>query len=153
DPAGCGAGTSPIASPQSGNGGGGAGGSFLGKGAGGGDGGAAGSVNKGGIAAAVGTPRAADQLPGGCPGPRGAGARVGATDTSAPGHGGGAVLLIAGRMIDVQGGINAVGEGGGGGPPTQFGGCGGGGGGAGGMIGLDAPMIRSTGVILASGGG
>lgn len=153
DPAGCGAGTSPIASPQSGNGGGGAGGSFVGKGGGGGDGGAAGSANKGGIAAAVVMPAAVDHLRGGCAGQSGAGAPVAAMDSSAPGHGGGAVFLIAGRMIDVQGGINAVGEGGGGGPPTQFGGCGGGGGGAGGMIGLDAPMIRSTGVILASGGG
>jgi hypothetical protein len=73
------------------------------------------------------------------------------------GHGGGAVLLIAGRAITLTGGaipltdgaINAAGEGGEGGSS----GAGGGGGGAGGMIGLDAPTIASSGLVLASGAG
>jgi hypothetical protein len=66
------------------------------------------------------------------------------------GHGGGAVFLIAGTKIDIQGGINAAGEGG---TPGIKNSAGGGGGGAGGMIGFDAPMITANSLILANGGG
>jgi hypothetical protein len=87
------------------------------------------------------------RLRGGCAGqdtPRSSGVAV------QRGHGGGAVLLIAGRAITITGGgINAAGEGGEGGSS----GGGGGGGGSGGMIVLDAPTIASDGLILASGGG
>lgn len=153
DPADCGNGVLPVAQPASGSGGGGAGGSFTTGGGSGGDGGANGSNSTGGFAAAEAPAASIARVQGGCPGQSGAGAPLGPSDTSAKGHGGGAVFLIATSMIDVKGAISAVGEGGGGGPPTQFGGCGGGGGGAGGMIGLDAPMVRSTGLLLASGGG
>src|SRR6185436_8796867 len=87
-----------------------------------------------------------NELRGGCPGQGGAGI----SDEGAKGHGGGAVLLIAGRTIDVRGAINAAGEGGGGAGTSA---AGGGGGGSGGMIVLDAPTITNSGLILASGGG
>jgi hypothetical protein len=117
---------------------GGAGGSFIGQGGNGGTGGGAG----GGAAAAI---TNVTELRGGCAG------QDGETGTKGlKGHGGGAVFLIAGNKIDVPGGINATGEGGG---PGVTGSAGAGGGGAGGMIGFDAPMIVSSGLILASGGG
>jgi hypothetical protein len=132
DPATCAAGTLP------GKGGGGAGGTFAGTGGTGGNAGA----NAGGTPALV---TAVTELQGGCAGQDGQGAAAGVK-----GHGGGAVFLIAGNTIDVRGGINAAGEGGSGGANTD---SGGGGGGAGGMIGLDAPMITGSGLILANGGG
>ena len=144
DHATCAAGTLPTANTISG--GGGAGGSFIGPG---GKGAAGQSGSVGGIPAAVVTTIA--ELRGGCPGQPGAPA-----GSTTVGHGGGAVFLIAGSTIDVQGVINATGEGGDGGAPvvgTTIVGGGGGGAGAGGMIGLDAPAIGSSGTILASGGG
>src|SRR3954470_11477799 len=121
--------------------GGGAGGSFLGLGGTGGP----------SVSASGGTPGPvvtdANKLRGGgavqdTPGPTGPNPVRG-------GHGGGAVLLIAGQSISVDGAINAAGEGGEGGPPD----FGGGGGGSGGMIVLYAPTITGNGLILASGGG
>jgi hypothetical protein len=124
--------------------GGGAGGSFLGLG---GTGGPSVFMDKGGTPGSV---TAANKLRGGCAGQDTPG------QTATPvrgGHGGGAVLLIAGQSISVASGgaINAAGEGGEGGSVSAGGG--GGGGGSGGMIVLDARMITSQGLILASGGG
>ena len=124
-----------------GNGGGGAGGSFVGLGGAGGLGGNAGA---GGVPGANTT--TVTELRGGCPGQDG----QGGNDKGLRGHGGGAVLLIAGNKIDVRTGINAAGEGGAGGIGNA---SGAGGGGAGGMIALDAPMITCAGLILATGGG
>lgn len=132
------------------NGGGGAGGSFAGRGGKGG-----GSVQfslwTGGMPAPA-VAGEVNQLRGGCAGQSG-----GSDNATGPqaraGHGGGAVLLIAGRAIelDVGGVINAAGEGGEGGVSSPRGG--GGGGGSGGMIVLDAPAITSSGLLLANGGG
>jgi hypothetical protein len=131
----------PPGQPPKFHGGGGAGGSFLGLGGTGGP----------SVSAAGGTPgppvTEPNQLRGGC-----AGQGTPGPTTPTPvqgGHGGGAVLLIAGQLISVDGAINAAGGGGEGGPPD----AGGGGGGSGGMIVLDAPTITGNGLILASGGG
>lgn len=122
---------------------GGAGGSFAGIGGSGGPGGDGGA---GGLPASATTPIPA--LRGGCRGQDGDGPGKGVG-----GHGGGAVYLIAGNRISITGpGINAAGEGGMGGAVVNAI-SGGGGGGAGGMIGLDAPTITCTGLILANGGG
>ena len=149
DPTTCGSGQAPTASSGSGiTSGGGAGGSFVGLGASGGDG------DQGGTGGVSAQGAASSQLRGGCPGQDGAGSPSSGTSGNFRGHGGGAVFLIATREIDIQGNINATGEGGGGGAriSTPDGGCGGGGGGSGGMIGFDAPVIRGSGLILASGG-
>lgn len=134
DSAACSSGTPPAAS----GGGGGAGGSFLGHG---GVGGTGGNGGTGGMPA----PEIASVtvLRGGCAGQDGQGA------TGLAGRGGGAVYLIAGTSINVQGGINAAGEGGGGGTSVVGGAAGGG---SGGMIGFDAPTIVATSLLLASGG-
>jgi hypothetical protein len=138
DPVACLAGAQPSTS------GGGAGGSFAGAGGNGGSGGAGAA---GGLPARATTPITAFR--GGCAGQDGNGAGKGTG-----GHGGGAVYLIAGNRIDITGpGINAVGEGGTGGAVIANSPSGGGGGGSGGMIGLDAPTITCTGLILANGGG
>jgi hypothetical protein len=125
---------------------GGAGGSFRGLG---GMGGPSSGTDPGGTPGPV---TAANKLRGGCAGQD---ARVLSAPQVQRGHGGGAVLLIAGRSISVDegGAINAAGEGGEGGPTGPNGGGAGGGGGSGGMIVLDAPTIASSGLILASGGG
>jgi hypothetical protein len=125
-------------------GGGGAGGSLVGSG---GRGGASFSNSVGGMPGAT---TFVNELRGGCAGQDGAGPKA----PGAAGHGGGAVFLIAGDTISVQGVINAAGEGGGGGGACgQATACGGGGGGSGGMVGFDAPHIGGSGLILASGGG
>lgn len=144
-----GAGADPgtcVASALPGASAGGAGGGFAGTGGSGGTGGDGGS---GGLPASAMTPITA--LRGGCRGQDGNGPAHGVG-----GHGGGAVYLIAGNRISITGpGINAAGEGGTGGAPiaTSAVMSGGGGGGAGGMIGLDAPTITGTGLLLANGGG
>jgi hypothetical protein len=136
DFAGCDAGTAP------GTHGGGAGGSF------GGAGGNGGNDNNGmhaGTAGAAMTTLTA--LRGGCPGqPGNAGNGTGGT----AGHGGGALYLIAGTAITIEGSVNASGQTGTGG---ATGGAGGGGGGAGGLVALDAPVVTNTGEIFANGGG
>ncbi|HEX4422591.1 MAG TPA: hypothetical protein VH165_31970 [Kofleriaceae bacterium] len=138
DPASCktSAGVAPT------NSGGGAGGSFTGLGGVGGD-------NTGQNKGAGGTPgdpatTPITELRGGCPGQSGQGS------ANTGGHGGGAVFLIAGTKIGLDGEINAGGEGGLGG---TLGNGGGGGGGAGGMIGFFAPTIMATNAIIANGGG
>lgn len=140
-----GAGADPVAclaGAPPGTNGGGAGGSFAGSG---GMGGAA--DGPGGVPASAATPFA--PLRGGCRGQDGNG-----TGKGTGGHGGGAVYLVAGSRIDITGpGINAAGEGGTGGAVVSGVPSGGGAGGSGGMIGLDAPTITCTGLLLASGGG
>ena len=136
----------------SGNGGagGGAGGSF------GGTGGAGGMSDKGTSVnpnAAVGpTPPA---LRGGCAGAFG-GESANANSKGAPGDSGGALLLVAGNAITINGVVMANGGGGGGAPSNTLGeNAGGGGGGSGGMIVLDATTISalSPGIVAAEGAG
>jgi hypothetical protein len=140
DPHDCTPGQPPMA------GGGGAGGSFVGRGGKGGDS----QLFSAWVGGMSGLPVAGDvnQLRGGCAGQNG-----GSSSNTPGGHGGGAVLLIASRAIGLANGgaINAAGEGGEGG--LSFPSAAGGGGGSGGMIVLDAPTIESNGLILASGGG
>jgi hypothetical protein len=133
--------------------GGGAGGSFglLGGMGGGGDGGAA----SGAAPASVPAPTI---VYGGCDGSTG-GTGNGATG-GAGGPGGGAVYLIAGTTIAIDGFVNASGAGGGPGSAPlggagALGGGGGGAGGSGGLIGLDAPTIAftSNAKLVANGGG
>lgn len=132
----CAGGTSPT------NGGGGAGGSFTGLGGNGGNGNN--MVNTGGSPVSVAT--AITELRGGCAGQDGQG---GIGERGVRGHGGGAVFLIALDRIDIEGGIDAGGEGGAAGITNS---SGAGGGGAGGMIGFDAPRITVTSLLLANGG-
>ena len=117
-------------------GGGGAGGSF---GTFGGNGGGAGAKSPPG------------QVPifvrGGCPGSSDATAGL-----QGSGPGGGAVYLIAGSTITVDGVILANG-GGGRAPGGSNSVAGGGGGGAGGLVGLDAPSVTGSGAVMAIGGG
>jgi hypothetical protein len=88
---------------------------------------------------------------GGCPGGSGG---VGPSTAPAPGGtGGGGIYLIAGQTITIVGTIRAAGGGGGGATPQVGVSAGGGGGGSGGMIALDAPTIRVSGVLFAQGGG
>ena len=81
------------------------------------------------------------------------------TLTGRGGFGGGAVYLIAGSTIDVDGAVDASGAGGFGGEcrgdcVNSLGSAsGGGGGGSGGMILLEAPAIAITGRVFADGGG
>jgi hypothetical protein len=135
DFSGCAPGTLPTAT----KGGGGAGGSFGGTGGIGGDGPMAGTN---GVPGAL---QAATALRGGCPGQDGDG------NGGPPGHGGGAVYLIADTSISVGGAINASGEAGGAGLAPSPGG--GGGAGAGGLIGLDSPVVTVGGSVFANGGG
>jgi hypothetical protein len=138
----CAAGTAPGAG--GGQGAGGAGGSFIGLG---GSGGAGGNGGAGGVTGAV--IATVNQLRGGCPGQDG----QGGADGGPKGHGGGAVLLIAGIKISVNAVlISAAGEGGMGGAGNA---AGAGGAGAGGMIAFDAPMFEcsNSALLLATGGG
>jgi len=133
DAPGCSEGTPPTGTS------GGAGGSFGGMGGNG--------AGVGGNAGTAGATLAPTTLRGGCPGQNGA-------DDTAPGargHGGGAVYLIANNAIMIGGVINASGSGGGGGGNSANAGAGGGG--SGGFIGLDAPMISASGVIVANAAG
>ncbi len=139
-----------AAESDDGGGGGGAGGNLAGAGGAGG----AGDLNDNGSPAGTGqggTPSAAftpTLLHGGCRGGFG-GAAGGGSITGAGGAGGGAVYLIAGVTIEIDGRVVASGAGGSAGELQG----GGGGGGSGGMIGLDSPDIRGSGVLAANGGG
>ena len=120
-----GAGFDSAACDASGNGGndnnggdGGAGGSF---GSVGGNGGAAGGTSQGPSAGAVTTP--ALFLRGGCKGGNGGNGNGGGTG-GAGNHGGGAVLLLAGQSIAIDGFVNASGGGGGRGLNSKGGGGG-----------------------------
>jgi hypothetical protein len=122
--------------------GGGYGGSFGGKG---GDGERLpGAAPTSGTAAPALTAPPMMMLRGGCPG------GTGADSGGMGGSGGGAVALIAGTSIEIDGTVNASGAGGRGGPAST---SGGGGGGSGGMIVLDAPSITAIGSLFANGGG
>ena len=124
--------------------GGAAGASFMGSG---GEGGKSSAGVAGGLAASPDS-SAPNVLRGGCHG--GLGGASGNGLAGAGGSGGGAVYLVAGTEIVIDGFINASGTGGGGGGIN----AGGGGGGSGGMIVLHAPSIRGNGgVLIANGGG
>jgi hypothetical protein len=138
-------GTAPTLA--NGTSGGGAGGSFASQGGAGGLGGNGGGNTNGGAGGVAAPITAATELRGGCPGQDGGGAN---SMSARHGEGGGAVFLIAGHKIDVEGSILATGEGG---LAASSGESGGGGGGSGGMIGFDARTIMGNGLILASGGG
>ena len=147
DPLACISGTNPPTGSDPAPGG--WGGSFAGRGGAGGMG-YVGSRSAG-VPADPSTPIA---LRGGCAG--GAGAEAGAILGGAPGAGGGAVLLVAGDRIDVDGAIDASGAGGGGGAAAVGTSApGGGGGGTGGMVVLEAPsvMFNANGKLYANGGG
>jgi len=116
--------------------GGGAGGSF------GGTGGVGGSLL--GPAGTPGNPISPTALRGGC---------VGLDGTGTPGNhgdGGGAVALLAGTL-QIDGQVNASGDGAHGGSGNGYGG--GGGGGSGGLIAIVATMLSGSGQIYAAGGG
>jgi hypothetical protein len=160
---GAGAGTGTCTTPgaganDAGGGGGGAGGSF---GTAGGKGGT-GDLNTSdlptgaGTGGLAGTAQAAPtMLRGGCSGARGGEGDVagGAHPGGVAGDGGGAVYLIAGKTITIDGGVFASGAGGGANSASAGSEQGGGGGGAGGMIGLDAPTVKVSGRVAANGGG
>jgi len=112
-----------------------AGGSFQGRGgAGGGVAGAQGPIGA--------TPQTPTFIRGGCNGGIGSNNNV-----AQPSAGGGAVYLIAGGTITIDGRINASGAGG------QAGIGGGNGGGSGGLIGLDGAQVMIGGQVFANGGG
>lgn len=73
------------------------------------------------------------------------------------GEGGGAVYVLSATQIEIaeSAGLHAGGGGGGGGArlANPNGDAGGGGGGSGGMILLEAPRVRSAGILAANGGG
>lgn len=131
--------TSPTTSQQ---GGGGWGGTL---GAAGGNGGSSPGGAVGGIAGAR---IATSMFTGGCPGGNGASSASGALG-GAGAHGGGAVAMLAGQAILIDGIVNASGAGAAGGKPA----AGGGGGGSGGMIVLEAPSVKVPGQCFANGGG
>lgn len=144
-----------AADSSTGGGGGGAGGSLSTKGGNGGRGNlnATGSppvASNGGVAGAA-LSAAPAVLRGGCPGGSGGSGQLG-TAGPAGGDGGGALYLIAGSSIAINGDVFASGGGGGATPSTMGVEQGGGGGGTGGMIGLDAPSIMVTGRVVANGG-
>ena len=120
-------------------GGGGAGGAFHGAGGSGGSGNALGAAGTG----PLGQPRV---LRGGCPGSPGG--SDGST-TGLGGNSGGAVYLLAGTSITIDGTVNASGAG----AHAATSPAGGAGGGAGGMIALEAPLITGSGIVFALGGG
>jgi hypothetical protein len=88
-------------------------------------------------------------LRGGCKGADGGDA--GTVQGGAGGNAGGAIYLIAGNSIKIDGSIFVSAAGGRGGGIR----AGGGGGGSGGMVGFDAPMITigTAGIVAANGGG
>lgn len=153
-----------------GGGGGGAGGSFGTVGGTGGTGdlnsnGPPLGVARGGVAAAVDVPH---HLRGGCPGGTGGDGDdptidPGRNPGGAGGDSGGAVYLMAGTSITIDGNVFASGSGGGTiAGQSGTGNCvpgnggfeqGGGGAGTGGMIGLAAPTISISGRVAANGGG
>lgn len=138
---------------NAGGGGGGAGGSLATKG---GDGGLGNrnaqkplNPSKGGTAG--GMQPAPTLLRGGCPGGKGGDGKT-AGNGGAGGNGGGAVYLIAGTSITVDGDVFASGTGGGAAADATGVEQGGGGGGTGGMIGFDAATVTLNGRVAANGG-
>jgi hypothetical protein len=130
---------------------GGGGGGFGGAGGPGGDGDQDGGGSNGGA------PGPVIALPagvlGGCPGAAGGN---GGDPGGDGGSGGGAIYIVSATEIELApaAAITAAGGGGGGGRRVSGNGdAGGGGGGSGGMILLEAPRVRSTGVLASNGGG
>jgi len=130
---------SPSGGPH-GAGGGGAGGTFMTMGGSGGDGDI--GHGRGGVASSGGAMPTA--LRGGCAGQRGFGAMAGAARA-----GGGALYVVSGQTIDIEGTIDASGAGG---RASSVVGAGGDGGGAGGMVVLYATAITAV-TVFANGGG
>ena len=132
-------------------GGGGAGGSFGGKG---GDGGKGASQFQ--QTAAAGTAQSPPPIRGGCPGASGGDGDQNHRGGSG-GNSGGAIALIAGSHVQIDGNVFASGAGGqrgtGGNTNLDSPVGGGGGAGSGGLIALDAPMISVVGIVAANGGG
>jgi hypothetical protein len=137
---------------------GGAGGGGGGLGATGGDGGN-GDADMGQSTGGAGGAAAAAVPPGplgGCPGASGGRDPNSGNDGGAGGRGGGAVYLVSAATIGIAAGAGIYAGGGGGGGGTRISGsgdAGGGGGGSGGSIFLEAPAIRSGGILAANGGG
>jgi hypothetical protein len=144
----CGAGTAPTNGTATTGAGGGGGGSFttptLGKGGNGGDSrdSAGVVVNNNGVSGSL---LGLTFVRGGCRGQDGGDA--GAAQGGVGGAGGGAVYLLAGTSITVDGNIYASGAG----AAASAARAGGGGGGTGGLIGLEAPMIDVKGIVAANG--
>ncbi len=137
---------STVAADNVGGGGGGGGGSFGIAGGTGGIGNFQQAVQApGGMPPAAQTPA---DVRGGCPGGNG-GNGTSANSRGIAGHSGGALYLLAGTLITVNGALLANGEGGGGGGDDG----GGAGGGTGGLIGLEAPTITVSALVAANGGG
>lgn len=131
---------------------GGGGGGFGGAGGKGGDGDKDGGGSTGGAAGVATTLPAGPR--GGCPGAAGG---IGGDPGGEAGPGGGAIYVVSATELELVAGA-AITAGGGGGvggkkQASQYGDAGGGGGGSGGMILLEAPKIRSAGVVAANGGG
>jgi hypothetical protein len=121
-------------------GGGGAGGAFGGPGG-------AGGVGMGGPGGDIAPPLARPiRLRGGCPGNKGGG-----TNQNAGGSSGGALYLIAGHMLDVEGAVLGGGAGGTLGIFPHV--VGASAGGSGGMLVFEAPMVVLRGTVFADGGG
>jgi hypothetical protein len=146
-----------------GGGGGGAGGSFAGPGGNGGTGDLNdpifGGTANGGVHSAELTQ--ITTLRAGCRGGNGGDGSGPGDSFGTGGPGGGALYLIAGTQIVINGAVSAFGAGGVGGFAGGGGGGmnpergGGGGGGSGGMVGLDAPTVTvaASGSVTANGGG
>jgi hypothetical protein len=85
----------------------------------------------------------------------GSGGGVAGACTNPPGGGGGALLLYAGHKITVKGAISAGGGGGAGGLAAgcATGAGAGAGGGSGGLIWIQTPDLKGSGVLAANGGG
>jgi hypothetical protein len=136
-------------------GGGGAGGSFQTAGGGGGRGN---GNNVGGMPGSV--EPTMGFVRGGCRGANGGASASPLEFDAFGGSGGGAMYLLAGDSIVIEGVLDASGAGGSAGTQgddtdTNTGGAGGAGGGSGGLIALDAPMIvvEAGGRLVANGGG
>ncbi|MBA3454796.1 MAG: hypothetical protein H0T42_17040 [Deltaproteobacteria bacterium] len=129
-----------VAVTSESGGGGGAGGSFQSRGGAGGDG-------MGANGGTAGLTVIAGSVRGGCRGGAGGGAAPGAGGDS-----GGAIYLVAGNRLQIDGRINVSGAGGQGAPGGK---SGGGGGGSGGMIALHGAQIAiaSGAQLWANGGG
>jgi hypothetical protein len=150
----CGTGKPGAGADDTDGGAGGGGGGLGAAGGAGGNGNADHGPSIGGTAGAAAA--SIDGPTGGCQGGHG-GHGDASNDGGAGGKGGGAVYLVSATSITIteDAGIDAGGGGGSGGGYVFLtnGDAGGGGGGSGGSIFLEAPLIRSAGILAANGGG